>query len=144
MQTKAFAAAQDASRQDPIVSGTRSGFTLVEVVVAMVLLATVLVMLAGMTFATAQRSLDLQSTGARQAAMLQVVNRINATSFDVLNGTLYPGASAYCDTIDAGSDDFQVCVTVTERAARLLRLQVVLTDDRTGVSDTMTLSRTRS
>ncbi len=138
------AAREKRLRQDSILVGTRSGFTLVEVVVAMVLLATVLVMLAGMTFATAQRSLDVQSAGARQAAMLQVVNRINATSFDVLNGTLYPGGSDYCDTIDAGADDFEVCVTVTARDTRLLRLQIVVTDDRTGMSDTMTLSRTRS
>ena len=123
---------------------TREGFTLVEVVVAMVLLATVLVMLAGMTFATAQRSLDVQTAGARQAAMLQVVNRINATSFDELNGVLYPGGSAYCDTVDAGADDFQVCVTVQQRTSRLLRLEVVVTHDRTGTTDTMTLSRTRS
>lgn len=141
---KKDAARQKTLRQDSILAGTRSGFTLVEVVVAMVLLATVLVMLAGMTFATAQRSLDVQSAGARQAAMLQVVNRINATSFDVLNGTLYPGGSDYCDTIDAGADDFEVCVTVTARDTRLLRLQIVVTDDRTGMSDTMTLSRTRS
>lgn len=115
----------------------RDGFTLVEVVIAMVLLASVLVMLAGMTFATAQRSVDLQSAGVRQAMMLAAVNRMSAVSYDSLS--TFVG----CRTVTAADgDSYQACVTLNTLTSKSQRVEIVLDATRTGVpSDTAQLIR---
>ncbi|MGH7444879.1 MAG: type IV pilus modification PilV family protein [Longimicrobiales bacterium] len=120
-------------------SSLRDGFTLIEVVIALVLLASVLVMLAGMTFATAQRSVDLQSAGARQALVLEQVNRMSAMAYDSLPGTVG------CTTITAADgDEYEECVTLVTLNSNSRRVQVVLDPARTGVpSDTVRLIRSR-
>lgn len=124
------------ARQGPV----RDGFTLVEVVIAMVLLASVLVMLAGMTFATAQRSVDLQSAGVRQAMMLAAVNRMSAVAYDSLPS--YAG----CRTVTAADgDSYNACVTLVTLNSKSRRVVVVLDAARTGVpSDTMRMIRSKS
>lgn len=115
----------------------RDGFTLVEVVVAIAILGAVLVMLAGMTFATAQRSVDLQSAGARQALMLQEVNRLTALPLASLN------AQAGCRTLGAAGDSFESCVSVLTVSARTRRVTIVLTAGRPGVRpDTVQFTHT--
>ena len=106
----------------------RDGFTLVEVVVAMVLLSAVLVMLAGMTFATAQRSVDLQSAGARSAVMLQEVNRLTAMEYADLAGQVG------CRTLSSGADQFNTCIAVNALGSRTSRVRVLLTPARSGVA----------
>lgn len=119
-------------------AGVREGFTLVEVVIAMVLLSTVLVMLAGMTFATARRSVDLQTAGARNAVMLQEVNRLTAIDFADLD------AQAGCRSLNSGADDFQACVAVSSLGTRTRRVRVALDPARAGVStDSVVFIRTQ-
>ncbi len=119
----------------------REGFTLIEVIVAMVLLSTVLVMLAGMTFVTAQRSMDLQSSGTRQAMMLQAVNWLTAVDYDDL--ATHEG----CRTIAAADgDSYQACITLLTVAGntRSRRVQVVLDRARAGVPpDTLMFIRSQ-
>ncbi|HEU5208217.1 MAG TPA: prepilin-type N-terminal cleavage/methylation domain-containing protein [Longimicrobiales bacterium] len=115
----------------------RDGFTLVEVVVAIAILAAVLVMLAGMTFATAQRAVDLQSAGARQALMLQEINRLSALSLADLD------AQGGCRTLASGADAFTSCVSVAVASARTRQVIVVLTPARAGARpDTVGFTRT--
>ena len=116
----------------------RDGFTLIEVVMAMVLLASVLVMLAGMTFATARRSVELETSGLRQAVMLQEVNRLSALAFDDL------GAQAGCRSVVAGpGETFTACVTLTTLTTLSKNVQVVLTG-RPGVRpDTVRFERAK-
>lgn len=115
----------------------RDGFTLVEVVIAMVLLASVLVMLAGMTFATAQRSVDLQSAGVRQAMMLAAVNRMSAVAYGDL-----PALEGCRSVTAADGDSYQACVTLETLTSRSRRVEIVLDAARTGVpSDTAQIIR---
>lgn len=115
----------------------RDGFTLVEVVVAMVLLSAVLVMLAGMTFATARQSVNLQFAGARQALMLQEINRLSALRIADLD------TQGGCRAVSSGAEDFTACITVTSVGTRTRDVRVVLTSTQAGVSpDTVTFTRT--
>ncbi len=115
----------------------REGFTLVEVVVAMAILSAVLVMLAGMTFATAQRSVDLQVAGARQAVMLKEINRLTALPLAELS------TQSGCRTLSSGADSFNTCVSIASPNARTRRVMVVLTSARPGVRpDTVRFTRT--
>ena len=109
-------------------SSTRDGFTLIEVVVAMVLLSAVLVMLAGMTFTTAQRSVDLHSTGARQALMLQEVNRISSIDYDNVD------AQAGCRTLSAGDGmEYNGCVTTSVVSDNSVQVQIVMAPVRSSL-----------
>lgn len=105
----------------------REGFTLVEVVVAMAILSAVLVMLAGMTFATAQRSVDLQVAGARHAVMLKEVNRLTALPLAELT------TQSGCRTLSSGADAFTTCVGIASPGTRTRRVMVVLASARPGV-----------
>lgn len=117
----------------------RDGFTLIEVVVAMVLLSTVLVMLAGMTFQTAQRSVDLHSTGSRQALMLQEVNRMSALDYDDVAGEVG------CRTLDAGDDmQYSSCITTSVVGTNAVQVQVVMAPVRTSLIKPDTVRFVRS
>ena len=106
----------------------RDGFTLIEVVVAMVLLSTVLVMLAGMTFQTAQRSVDLHSTGSRQALMLQEVNRMSALDYDDV------AAEVGCRTLDAGDGmQYNSCISTTPVGVNSAQVQVIMSPVRASL-----------
>lgn len=117
----------------------RDGFTLIEVVVAMVLLASVLVMLAGMTFATARRSVELNSAGLRQAVMLQEVNRLSAVSFEGL-----PAQAGCRNLIAAPSEPFTACVTVTDLSSMARSVRVVLTGRPGVLPDTVGFTRAKT
>lgn len=106
----------------------RDGFTLIEVVVAMVLLSTVLVMLAGMTFHTAQQSVELHSTGARQALMLQEVNRMSSIPYDDVAGEVG------CRTLGSGDGlEYTGCVTSTVSGNNAVQVQIVMTPVRSSM-----------
>lgn len=106
----------------------RGGFTLIEVVVAMVLLSTVLVMLAGMTFHTAQRSVDLHSTGSRQALMLQEANRLSALPYADLV------AQDGCRTIDDGNGtEYNSCITSTPVGGNTLQVVIIVAPVRASM-----------
>jgi prepilin-type N-terminal cleavage/methylation domain-containing protein len=79
------------------MAGRRSGFTLIEVVVAMVLLAVVLTMLASFSMGTAVQLVKLSQSDVRQAVTLGEVNRLAALPYDSL-----PAAAA-ADGDRAGS-----------------------------------------
>lgn len=113
----------------------RDGFTLVEVIVAMTLLAGILLSLAAMTFSTAQRALDIQATNSRQSVMLQEVNRLNALPWASLAG------AAGDSVMSSGHEEFNRRVTVAT-AGRTATVQVILTSTRGGTfADTVTFTR---
>lgn len=96
------------------MDSTRPGFSLIEVVVAMVLLALILTSLAGFTFVTARQSITLADANAREAVLLATVNRYSALPFDQL--------VTRCDTVafpeGSTQDRFLSCATVTPGAVR--------------------------
>ena len=110
------------------------GFSLIEVVVAMVLLAVVLVTLAGMTFATARQSMNVQEIGVRQGILLHAANRLNALPFD--------SVKTACDNTYEGADGrvYQLCVTVTGTGSTR---DVQVTVEAGNKADTLTFTRAR-
>lgn len=62
----------------------KSGFILLEVLVAMVLLGLVLSTLAGMMFAVSRRAITSTGFAYRNAILIQEVNRLEALPFDSL------------------------------------------------------------
>ena len=62
----------------------QQGFTLVEVVIALVLMAIILTTLGGLTFVTARQAVVADNTMEREAASLEMVNRYAAMPFNQL------------------------------------------------------------
>jgi prepilin-type N-terminal cleavage/methylation domain-containing protein len=112
----------------------RPGFSLVEVMVSMVLLGVILVALAGLTFQTAQRSVQLSDASARQALLLQEVNRLSAIPYAAIN------AQAGCDSVFSGNHRFQRCVQVAQISATR-RVTIVLRSPKLDRPDSVVFTR---
>lgn len=115
-------------------SSLRPGFTLVEVVVSIVLLGIILVGLAGLTFQTAQRSVQLADASARQALLLQEVNRISAIPYSAIN------AQAGCDSIHSGGHRFERCIQVAQ-VGTTRRVAIVLHSPKLSWPDSVVFMR---
>lgn len=98
----------------------REGFGIVEVVVAMVMLAIIVTSLAGLTYASARQSIIADNAMARQAVALQTVNRFATMPYANLAG------AAGCDTVGSANREFQTCVTLSA-ATNAMRVQIVTT-----------------
>ena len=117
----------------------REGFSLIEVIIAMTLLSGVLVTLAGMTFTTARRSLQVQAANSRQGVMLREVNRLSAIGYANL------GAQAGCTNLTSGGETFNRCITVTASGTTQQIVRVVVTSTRNGIyADTVIFTRGNS
>ena len=117
------------------MTGGRSGFTLIEVVVAMVLLAVVLTMLASFSMGTAVQLVKLSQSDARQAVTLGEVNRLAALPYDSLP------AAAGCRTVTVGNLAHICCVTVTD-GNRNRTVQIIVTPQLAGTyTDTLVIQR---
>jgi prepilin-type N-terminal cleavage/methylation domain-containing protein len=113
----------------------REGFTLVEVVVAMVMLAIIMTSLAGLTYATARQAIVADNAMASQAVALQTVNRFATLPYANL------AAEAGCDTLGTTNRRFRTCVTLSG-ATNATRIQIVTTPLQHNVAaSTMRLIR---
>lgn len=116
-------------------AGPPAGFTLIEVVVAMVLLAVVLTMLASFSMGTARQLVTLSRSDVRQAITLREVNRLAALPYDSLP------AEAGCRTVTVANLVHTSCVTITN-GTRNRTVQVIVTPQRAGTyADTVVLQR---
>jgi prepilin-type N-terminal cleavage/methylation domain-containing protein len=113
----------------------RRGFSLVEVVVAMVLLAIVLSMLAAFSLGTAAQLVDLSRSDIRQALTQREVGRLAALPYDSLP------AAAGCRTVTVANLGHVSCVTVTT-GAHDRTVQLTVTPQWTGIyADTVIIQR---
>jgi prepilin-type N-terminal cleavage/methylation domain-containing protein len=102
------------------MNARQPGFSMLEVVVAMILLSVILTALAGLTFNTAKQAV-LNTDGTKvQAASLELVNRFSALPYGSLAG------AAGCDTVGTVNSQIQRCVTVTT-TGNSAQVQVVTT-----------------
>jgi len=101
----------------------REGFTLVEVVVALVMMAVILTMLAGLTYATARQAIVADNATARQAVALQTLNRYATMPYANIPASITPNA---CDTVGTTNREFETCVTLTP-ATNATVIEVVTT-----------------
>lgn len=97
------------------MTGQREGFTIMEVIVSIVLVAIILTTLAGLTFATAQQAVFAGDATKREAASLAMLNRLATLPYEQLAG------AAGCRTVGSANDSYTLCVTVSSEgnAARV-------------------------
>jgi prepilin-type N-terminal cleavage/methylation domain-containing protein len=93
------------------MNSSRAGFTVVEVLVAVVLLAVILTMLGGLTFSTSRQSVANANAATRQSTSLELVNMLTVLPYDML----VPGMA--CDTVGTIRNRYQRCVTVAAAGA---------------------------
>lgn len=117
----------------------RQGISLVEVVVAMTLLAVVLTSLAGATYNAARRSSRIAADGYREAILVQELNRLTAMPWANL-----PGAVG-CTTVAGGTFPHSRCISVTDISQTRRQVSVIVTPAQAGIfADTTVFERTNA
>lgn len=114
----------------------REGVTLVEVIVAMTLLAVALSSLAVATFSASQQSVRVAGSGYMNGIVTQEMNRLASMPFANLS------ASIGCTTVSSGTFPHQRCITVTDISGTEKQVRVVVTPSQRGVRpDTVIVRR---
>jgi len=122
-----------------IVIRNRDGVTLIELLVAMVILAVMLTSVAGLTFEAARRSIVTRGENYRQAAMLEEVNRLTAEPYDNLS------VGSVCRTLSSAEFPHSRCVSTTSTGLYAKQLTVIVTPQVRGVRpDTVIFTRARA
>jgi prepilin-type N-terminal cleavage/methylation domain-containing protein len=105
------------------MNASREGFSMVEVVVAMVLLAIILTSLAGFTFTTARSAIVVGDATTRESIALETVNRLTTLPFSML------AAQAGTDIVTKGGTNnrYQRQVAVTLNGTRSAQVVVTIT-----------------
>lgn len=117
----------------------RDGVTLVELMVAMVMLAVMLTSVAGLTFEAARRSIVTTGENYRQAAMLEEVNRMTAEPYHNL------AVGSVCRTVTTGVFPHSRCATITSTGLYSKEVTLIVTPTQRGVlPDTVVFTRARA
>ena len=128
-----------ADRSEARTSGLRSGFGLVEVIVAMVLLAVAVSALASLALSVSKSSFKVTGTAYRNGVMMQEVNRLETLPYD----SLHNGSSSI--TVSAAPYPHTRVVTVAEPSLNLKTIKIVLTPVNTNFKpDTVNFTRTKA
>lgn len=110
---------------------------MVEVVIALVIMAIIVTMLAGLTYATARQSIVADNAMARQAVALQTINRFATLPY----ANIAAAATPPCDTVGVTNRRFERCVSLTPGTNATI-IQVVTTPLQHNVpSSTMQIVR---
>jgi prepilin-type N-terminal cleavage/methylation domain-containing protein len=113
-----------------------AGFTLVEIMMAVVIFSIVILSLVGLSFQVAKNSTRATDQALGMAALLSRVDRAATTTFDSL-----PNLTG-CDTTVSGLYKVARCTTVTSLSPRLDSIQIVVTSTLPGARpDTINMQR---
>jgi len=116
--------------------GSREGVSLVELMIAVVLVGVAVTTLGGMSFQAARQSVTLAGDGYMQGIVTQEVNRLQAIPFDQLN------AGSVCVTVTTGSFPHTRCYKVTSVSVTEKTVVLAVTPSQTRVRPmTITFSR---
>ena len=124
-----------------LTSGSpRKGVSLVEVIVAMVLLAIAVSSLAAMVYSISRSGIRTSGDAYKNGVLIQEVNRLEALPYDSI-----PVAVTYA-TVSSGPYPHTRTVTITEPVANLIKnVKVVITPTNPLFKpDTVAFTRTRS
>lgn len=102
------------------MSGSRRGFTLVEIMMAVVIFSVVILSLVGLTFRVAKFSTRASDQAMSMALLVSRVARASTVSFTGL------AAIAGCDTTVSGGIDVIGCTNVTALSPRLDSIQIIV------------------
>jgi len=97
------------------------GFTLVEIMMAVVIFSIVILSLVGLSFQVAKNSTRATDQALGMAALLAEVDQVVATPFDSLPGIVG------CDTTVSGVSSVVGCTAVTSLSPRLDSIQIIVT-----------------
>lgn len=112
------------------------GFTLVEIMMAVVIFSVVILSLEGLSFRVSQSSSRATDQALSMAVMLGKVDRAATTSFDSLPGI------ATCDTTLSGPFKVVGCTTVDSIGPRLDSIRIIVrTTLPSARPDTLTMQR---
>jgi len=122
---------------------TRTGFTLLEVLVALTLLSIILMGLARVTFQMAASGRTNETVAKRTATLIEEANKFNSMPFDSL-GTV----NATTTDLTFGDFKFQRRLTITSVTSTYRTVKIVVTPYIAGVltpskKDSVFISRTK-
>ena len=118
---------------------SRRGFTLIEAIMSMAILATVMVMLSQLSLTVGKRAYVNDLTTKRNLALAQQTDRLYALSFDQIT-TLTSGTTQML----VGDFTFNRRLTVTATTVSRYTIKVVIAPIATEFTpDSVTVSRTR-
>jgi prepilin-type N-terminal cleavage/methylation domain-containing protein len=119
------------------LNSRNEGLSLVEVLVAITLLAVVLTSIAAMSYKAARQAVNTSSSSYRQGVMMQEINRMTALPFTSLAG------QAGCTTVSTGTFPHTRCIAVSGNTQQVM-VSLIVTPAMPGVAaDTVTFTRTR-
>jgi prepilin-type N-terminal cleavage/methylation domain-containing protein len=113
-----------------------AGFTLVEILISMVIFSAVILGLVGLSFQSAQRSMQATDKAHVMSQLLASVDRATTIRFDSLN------TIAGCDTVMRGTVRVASCTTVTPVSLRTASVRIIVSTSVPGAwPDTVVLTR---
>lgn len=119
------------------VASERAGFTLIESLVAMVLVSAILLLLAPSLFHVANERVTVDAAVLREAALRGEFNRLASFSFDDLLG------QAGCTTVSDSDLPHTRCVSVTELSDQEREITIAITPSSSWIpADTLVMTRT--
>lgn len=120
-------------------TSARSGFSLIEVLISMTILAVVLSSLAGLSFLVAKRGRNNELTTKRNFVLQQQANRLGAMSATNL---ATEGSSTETMTVEGFSFTRQITITTIGTNRWQIKVKITPTDDPTR-PDSVIFDRTR-
>jgi prepilin-type N-terminal cleavage/methylation domain-containing protein len=120
--------------------GARKGFVLVEVIVAMVLLAVAVSSLAAMMYSVSQSGIKTTGNAYRNGVLMQEVNRLEGIPYDSI------AVGTASTSVSGGAYPHTRVVTVTEPVANVLKnVKVVITPVNSRYKpDTVSFTRSKA
>lgn len=122
------------------VTNARKGFSVVEVIVAMVLLAIAVSSLAALTYSVSQSAMTATANAYRNGVLMQEVNRLEGLPYDSI-----PAATTSVDVL-TGPYQYTKKINVAEPTIQLVKtIQVIIVPKNTKFKpDTATFIRTKA
>src|SRR3954470_8402356 len=119
---------------------TRKGFALVEVIVAMVLLAVAVSSLAALVYSVSRNGLVASGNAYRNGILMQEVNRLEGLPYDSI------AVGTTSTTVSSGTYPHVRIVTVAEPAANVVKTVKIIIKPNNPVfkPDTVSFTRTKS
>ena len=136
--TKSLRSVPDLGDSDAI--DRRKGFSLIEVIVSMVLLAIAVSSLATMMYSVSQSSMKVTGSAYRNGVLMHEINRLIALPFDSL-----PANSTQSFSTTGGAYPHERVVTITSPAAQVKAIKVIVTPTNPLYKpDTLQFTRTNA
>lgn len=139
MQISSLKLARDTSALNPATK-ERKGVALVEILVAMVLLAIAVSSLAALLYSVSQQSMVATGNAYRNGVLMQEVNRLEGTPYDSMKTGLTT------TSVSTGSYPHSRAVTISEPVVGVMKtIKVIITPTNAKYKpDTVTFTRTKA